>query len=106
MLKSEVAEPRVSDFPARFTEPSVNGAFLVIVVSAINFSTVLLLVVTSSSVKLPSTSNFAFDRLSRFAPVSVVVAFVCNKPVKTRFAFCRARVEFLLFRVPATDPPF
>ena len=81
ILKSVEAEPRVNTFAARFTEPNVSSAFLVIVVSVFNFRTVLLLVVTSSRLILPSTSKVPFDRLRKFAPLSVVPEFVFNKPV-------------------------
>ena len=96
MVKSVAAEPRVKVFPASSTEPTVNGESLVMVVSAFILSTVLLPVDASSRVRLPATSSVApCERLSKFAPVMDVLAFVCNMPVNTRLAVCRARVEFL-----------
>ena len=106
MVKSVAADPRVSVFPASSIDPTVNMESLLIVVSSIIFITVLLPVVTSSRVRLPATSNVPFERLSQLAPVNTVLALVCNMPEKSRFAVCKASVEFLLFTVPETEPPF
>ena len=106
IVKSVYVDPRVNVFPDKSTEPTVNEEFLLIVVLSVNFSAVLLLVMTSSRVKLPATSKVPAERLSKFAPVKVVPPLVCNLPVKTRFAVCKERVEFLLSTVPETEPPF
>ncbi len=79
MVKSVAAEPRVKVFPASCTEPTVNGEFLVMVVSAFIFSTVLLPVDASSRVRLPATSNVPFEIFKKFAPDNDVFAFVCSK---------------------------